>query len=271
MRIKLPITDCRLPIEKRSRQPRFNLFTNRKSQIVNSIAFTLIEVMIAIVIFSLVMAAVYSTWYMIMRASRVAQDAAARAQRQRIAIQTLQNSLTGIQSFQASMQYYSFIVQNGDQPWLEFTARVPDDFPRSGRFGDFNVRRMIFDVEKVSDEFDGTSENDLVLRQYPILMSMDPDEQQTPYILARNVQAFTVECWDTNAQDWATEWDDTNSIPPLIRVGLELRGPDDNNYSSDSSDTIITRVISPPAETMPTQVQTPGRNTGGGAVRQIQR
>ena len=48
-------------------------------------AFTLIEVMIAIAIFSLVMAAIYSTWDLILRASRVSQSGggagAARARR----------------------------------------------------------------------------------------------------------------------------------------------------------------------------------------------
>jgi len=43
-------------------------------------------------------------------------------------------------------------------------------------------------------------------------MDMDSDEQSVPLILARDVKEFTIECWDTNLMDWATEWDDTNSI-----------------------------------------------------------
>jgi len=123
-------------------------------------AFTLIEVMVAIAIFALLVTAVYSTWVLLIKSSQVGQEAAAQVQRQRIAIRTLEDSLTCIQSFQASMQYYTFVVENGPQPQLSFVSRVPDVFPRNGRFGDFNLRRLTFTVEAVSD-----SEKDLVLRR----------------------------------------------------------------------------------------------------------
>ena len=88
-------------------------------------------------------------------------------------------------------------------------ARVPDIFPRNGKF-DSNLRRLTFSVEAGRED----SERDLVLRQNPILMDLDADEQQVPLVLARNVKDFVVECWDTNALDWVTEWDTTNSLPP---------------------------------------------------------
>jgi prepilin-type N-terminal cleavage/methylation domain-containing protein len=220
-------------------------------------AFTLIEIMVAIMIFMMVVAAVYSTWIVVLKASVVGKEAAAQVQRQRIAVRTIEDSLTGIQSFQASMRYYSFVVQNGDQPELSFTARLPDNFPRNGRFvqsgtgRDFPVRRLAFTVEAPPAYLGyDNSEKDLVLRQNPILMDMDPLEQSTPLVLARNVKDFTVECWDTNEQSWATEWDKTNSIPPLIRVTLTLGG-------AGAPPLPITRLIAPPSMTMPTTVQTP--------------
>ena len=105
--------------------------------------------MVAIAIFTLLVAAVYSTWVVILKSSQVGQEAAAQAQRERIAIRTIEDSLTCIQSFQASMQYYDFRVTNGDQPALSFVARVPDVFPRNGRF-DSHLRRLTFSVEPVS-------------------------------------------------------------------------------------------------------------------------
>jgi prepilin-type N-terminal cleavage/methylation domain-containing protein len=222
-------------------------------------AFTLIEMMLAIMIFSLVMAAIYSTWILIVRSTKVAQEAAAQVQRQRIAVRTIEDSLMCIQSFQASIQYYTFIVQNGDAPVLSFVARLPDDFPRNGRFGDFNLRRLTFTVEAGPD-----SENDLVMRQNPILMDMDQDEQNFPLVLARNVKSFAVECWDTNALDWTDEWDDTNSVPPMVRVSLALGGKK-NDSSSGTPELDITRVITIPSATVPSIVQTgiPGGGGGG--------
>ena len=153
-------------------------------------AFTLIEIMIAIAIFSLVLSAIYSVWGAIMRSTQVAQDVAAQAQRQRITLRTIEDSLMAIQSFQASPQYYSFIVENGDTPTLSFTARVPEIFPRNGKFFDaitgrnFNLRRLSYSLEAG----DGNQKN-LVLRQNPVLMDLDADEQQFPLVLGGNTAA----------------------------------------------------------------------------------
>ena len=96
-------------------------------------AFTLVEIMVAIAIFTIVIAAVYATFFSVIRGSQVGRDAAARSQRQRIALHTIEDSLMCIQSFQASQKYYSFIVENGASPILSFGSRVPDIFPRNGK------------------------------------------------------------------------------------------------------------------------------------------
>jgi prepilin-type N-terminal cleavage/methylation domain-containing protein len=222
-------------------------------------AFTLIEIMMAIAIFSLLVTAVYSTWVVILKSKQVGDAVAAQAQRERIAVRTLEDSLTCIQSFQASMQYYAFGVTNGDQPSLSFVARVPDVFPRNGRF-DSNLRRLTFTVEPVSN-----SEKDLLLRQNPILMDVDPAEQAAPLVLARNVKDFVIECWDTNALDWVTGWDSTNSLPPMVRVTLTFGG---NQLASGNTapTTVVVREIAVPSGTLPSAAQTgaPFGGPGGG-------
>jgi len=218
-------------------------------------AFTLIEIMIAVTIFTLVLAAIYSSWTLILRATKVGREAAEQVQRQRIAVQTIENALTCVQSFQASARYYTFIVQNGTEPLLSFTARLPDNFPRNGRFGGFNSRRVTFTVEAGPD-----SEKDLVLRQNPILMDMDEDEQDHPLVLARNVKSFAVECWDTTANDWSKEWDDTNQIPTMARFTLALgRNKNGDGFSDAGPELTITRVVAMPSITVPVAVQTQGR------------
>ena len=152
------------------------------------------------------------------------------------------------------MKYYIFVVQNGDQPMLSFAARVPAIFPRNGRFGDFNLRRLTFTVEAGPD-----SEKDLVLRQNPILMDMDPDEQSNPLVLARNVKNFAVECLDTN-NGWVTEWNDTNSIPPQLRYTLVLGGNDDFRGAAPTLG--ITNIVTLQSSTMPTVVQMPRGGVG---------
>jgi len=223
--------------------------------------FTLIEIMVAIAIFAMVVAAIYSTWAVIMKASAVGQAAAARVQRQRVAIRTIENALTCIQSFQASLKYYTFLVQNGNSPEFSFSARLPDDFPRNGKFGDFNVRRLTFSLEAASGF---SQERDLVLRQSPILMDMSKDEQDSPLILARNVKKFAIQCCDTNTGKWVDEWDKTNQIPSLIMIDLVF-GSDSGGKNQEGSSLEVTRLVSIPSAMMPAVVQMPfgGVRPGG--------
>lgn len=217
--------------------------------------------MLAMAIFTMLTAALYSTWVLIMKATTIGKGRAAQLQRERIAMQTLENSLTCIQSHQASIYYYLFDVQNGDQPLLQFTAYLPDNFPRSGEFlsatpdgvpMDYHLRRLTFSLQP-DDSGQG---KDLVLRQNPILMNLTTEEQNTPLVLAKNVTDFLIECWDTNAMQWDTEWDATNMLPPLVRVTLGFAGPNNSEQPAQ----VITREISFPSATMPTIVQTPNFN-----------
>jgi prepilin-type N-terminal cleavage/methylation domain-containing protein len=222
-------------------------------------AFTLLEIMLAIAIFSLVMVAIYSSWMLIVRATKVGREATAQVQRRRIAVRTIENALVCVQSFQASLPYYTFVVQNGDEPLLSFTARLPDDFPRNGRFGDFNVRRVTFTVEPGPN-----SEEDLVLRQNPILMDMDRDEQEHPLVLARNVKSFTAECWNPTEDDWSDKWDNTNQIPTLVRFTLVLGGnKQDYNFGETGPELSVTRVVAIPSVMVPTAVQSQSAGGGG--------
>ncbi len=230
------VLGCRLPFHKR-------------------IGFTLIEVLLALGIFTILIGALYSTWILVVRATIVGKGTAARLQRERVAMHAIEDALTCIQSHQASIGYYLFIIQNGDQPLLSFTAYLPDDFPRTGEFEgenpegatmDYHLRRLTFSLRQ-----DANGGNDLVLQQNPILMDLSPDELNNPLVLAKNITAFSIECWDTNAMQWDTEWDATNMIPPLVRVTVGFGNP------SSGASQVITRLISFPSGTMPSAVQTP--------------
>jgi type II secretion system protein J len=201
-------------------------------------AFTLLEIMVAISIFALVLTAIYASWTAILRARKVAGDAAASVQRARISVRILEDSLGSVESFVKNANYYSFIGENGNEGSLSFVARLAKSFPRSGKFGDFDVRRLTFTVEKGSD---GSPQ--LVLRQNPVLMDLDVDEKEHPLVLAKNVQEFQLQFWDMRLNDWTDEWTQTNQIPKLIMVTLKLS---DSAYSKQVQEE-ITRIVSIPA------------------------
>jgi prepilin-type N-terminal cleavage/methylation domain-containing protein len=220
-------------------------------------AFTLVEIMIAIGIFSMVLAAIYSSWTAILRASKTGLEAAAAAQRARITIRVLEDSLGSAQSFAANLPYYYFVAENGSEATLSFVARLSKSFPRSGKFGDLDVRRLTFAVEEGPD-----GGHQLVLRQNPLVMELDTDEKEHPIVLAKNVKGFEMQFWasDKNPPDWVDEWKEqkTNQLPKLVMITLKLA---DKPYSSQITEE-ITRIINVPAMTVAPVWQVP-RGMGG--------
>jgi Type II secretion system (T2SS), protein J len=213
--------------------------------------------MIAIGIFSLVLAAIYSSWTAILRASKTGLEAAASAQRARITVRVLEDSLGSAQSYAANLPYYYFVAENGSEATLSFVARLSQSFPRSGKFGDMDMRRLTFTVESAPD-----GGRQLVLRQNPLVMELDTDEKEHPIVLAKNVKAFEMQFFDTNKNppDWVDEWKEqkTNQLPKLVMITLRLA---DNPHSSQVTEE-ITRIINLPAMTVPPVWQVP-RGMGG--------
>lgn len=220
-------------------------------------AFTLVEMMIAIGIFSMVLAAIYSSWTAILRASKTGLEAAASAQRARVTIRELEESLGSAQSFQQNLPYYAFVAENGSEATLSFVARLSKGFLRSGKFGDLDVRRVTFSVEPAPD-----GGRQLVLRQNPLVMEMDVDEKDHPIVLAKNVKGFEMLFWgeDKNPPDWVDEWREqkTNQLPRLVMITLKLA---DNPHSSQVTEE-ITRIINLPSRTVLPIWQVP-RTAGG--------
>jgi prepilin-type N-terminal cleavage/methylation domain-containing protein len=225
----------------------------------STVAFTLIEILIAISIFGLVLAAICSTWTAIVRSSKVGLEAAASVQRARIAVRTIEESLGSVQSFALNPNYYAMLSENGREGSLSFVSRLSKSFPRNGRFGDMNVRRVTFSVEQ-GPEYG----KQLVMRQCPVVMQLDTDEKEHPVVLAKNVQDFETQFWDPKQNDWVDEWKPklTNELPVMVKVTLKLS----LNAQSTMVHDEITRIINLPTSVVQAVWQKPGVPGGPGTL-----
>src|SRR5687767_3602344 len=237
------------------------------------IGFTIIEVMLAIGIFSMILLSIYSVWTGILRASKAARSAADNAQRARISMRAISDALTTAQMFTANMppqskdDYYSFIADmSGDYGSLSFVAHLPANFPGVGRFGDHVVRRITFSIKPGED-----GGLDLVMEQGPMLNYMrifETDYEPYSLVLAKDVQLFGFEFWGQNPKtaqwEWVNEWNSTNSLPLLVHVGLGLGKTSKAGESQD----VVHRYIALPATAVQPDWQMP---MGMGAVRPGQR
>ena len=225
-------------------------------------AFTILEVMVAMALLSLVVVEIYSSWNSILKGSRVALDAAAAAQRTRITVRTVHDAFLCSCMFNATgaTNYYTFIPGGeGDYSAVSFVARLPKSFPRSGKFGDFSIRRVEFTVEP-----DGNRGKQLVMRQRPVIMDFDKIELESPLILAKNVKRFTIEYSDPMDQklaDWSSDWEQTNKLPREVRVTIQLGTLD--QYSNKEQDSIVD-VVALPCVSVQAGFQVPALGGPGG-------
>lgn len=214
-------------------------------------AFTIIEIMMAMAIFGLLLTAIYASWTLILRSAKIGLEASARIQRERIAIRTIEESLSCVRSFEADRQHYGFVAENSDAGVLSFVARLPESFPRGGRFGDFDVRRVSFSLEGGPD-----SQSQLVLRQTPVLMEMDQEERDHPLVLARGVSKMAFEFWDDRKKDWVDDWTATNQLPKMLKLTLTFRRMVAGNVSFHQEEE-VSRIIQLPSVMVPTAIQRP--------------
>lgn len=181
--------------------------------------FTLIEIMFALMLLGLVVAAIYSSWIAIIKGKRAGEKAAVEVQRARMAVHVINNALKCTRAFGGDIEYYYFIGENGSDPMLSFVANLPDSFPRSGKFHGLSLRRVTFSLEPGLD-----MGKELVMRQNPILMDLTKDERNFPVVLAKDVKTFAMEFWDKKQMEWTDEWVQTNQLPQKVKITLQFGG-----------------------------------------------
>jgi type II secretion system protein J len=209
-------------------------------------AFTLIEILVAIAILGMIMSSLYSVWSAMLRATKTGNDSADRVQRQRIARSAVQTALESVQLYQANMPFYAFEAdtENEDFAFLSFVSHLPRDFPGTGMFPNFPVRRVTFEV--VEDGSNGLPQLNMSQR----LLLSDTNEIDESYTMAlvTNIGLFNLEFWDTNEGEWVVEWMETNYLPPMARLVIGYDGDTD-------ADKLHTSVIGLGSQPVPLELQ----------------
>jgi hypothetical protein len=187
-------------------------------------AFTILEVVVSITVFTFILISILGCWKCIVTGKMISEDAAAAAQRARIGIKTVAEALTCTELSARNYQYYGFVTDTtGKFASLSLAARLPLDFPGSGLYGDNVMRRVTFDVEK-----DNEGKLNLVMNQSPLLAVLNDQNPPYPITLARDVNVFTLEFWDPQENDWGVDWLLTNQLPRMVRVTLGCGHSADN-------------------------------------------
>ncbi len=216
-------------------------------------SFTLLEILLAVGIFSGVLVVIYASWSAILRSSRASLDAAGGAHRMRTTMRAIEESIKSAVIFELNLHHYSFLNDTtSDFVSFSLASRLSDSFPGSGLFHDQPIRRVSFTVESKDHG------NQLIMRQHPLLTFLKEGEEAYPLVLLEDVDVFALEFWDEQLNDWSPEWIHTNRFPAMIRYTLAAASPDQKAASEDS---IVQRVVHVPAATVQARWQRPALNT----------
>lgn len=227
-------------------------------------AFTIIEVMVSSAILLLIILTIYSTWSSLLRASRIAQDAAVEVQRARMATRAVEDCLLTAQNFVENGKYYYFYTDTEDENYhfLSVASHLPPTFLGDGMFGDLSLRRVTFEVTEGED-----GNKQLVMSQMPVLMMTNDISQPYSIVLVRDLTWFHLDFYDKQSGEWVKEFTATNQLPAMVRVSVAW-GHQRNNPNEPLD--AITRVVSIPASAVGGEIQrpdvgaNPGGNNGGG-------
>jgi prepilin-type N-terminal cleavage/methylation domain-containing protein len=181
--------------------------SNNRSQA----GFTLMEILLAVAILSIVITAVYNTWNAALTAWRRGTDASEVFQRQRVVMDVLTELTQSAVFFTASAPLYTVVgTKNpglGDS--VSFVT-ASDAFLPPSESSDAGMRRVTISVEE--DQYRRTY---LAIVNQPALRPDDTSaEPLQAHVVSMDVSGFFVRYLDPRDGTWSEKWDET-TVPPL--------------------------------------------------------
>ncbi|MFO0693453.1 MAG: type II secretion system protein GspJ [Polyangiales bacterium] len=198
---------------------------------------TLVEVMIAIAIVSIVGTMVYSAFSTTaLRKRRVEED----LDRHHVVATALERMAREI-----SMAYVSAQRPQSESLWVFRTAFVGEDHGKSDRldFTSFSHQRLVRDAHE-SDQNELSyflaphpqdSRRKVLARREQVRPDEDPRRGGRVQILLEDVRSLELEYLDPISKDWVRTWDSTsmnaqmNRLPAQVKIRIELPDPRERN------------------------------------------
>ena len=176
-------------------------------------AFTLIELLVALVIFSLAAAMAAGTFWSVMKAWTRGGEMLEQLHYGEFAMEQLVTALRGAAWFPSKPEAFGFWLERDKASWVTSgTAFLPPDSPlRNG------LHRLSVTVDSAAGE------RGLVVRAWPHLTEDADENDAEPWLVCPEAEDFTCEWYDFDVDSWSTDWDETNSLPKLVRVTLKMK------------------------------------------------
>ncbi len=183
--------------------------------------FTLIELLAALVIFSLAMAMAAGTFWSVSKAWTRGGELLEQLHYGEFAMDQLVTALRGAAWFPSKPEAFGFWLEDrggtsksaaNKVSWVTSgTAFLPPDSPWQN-----GLHRLSVTVDSVGGE------RGLVVRAWPHLSEEVKETDVEPWLVTPGVEGFSCEWYDFDAEQWSQKWEETNSLPKLLRVTVTM-------------------------------------------------
>jgi prepilin-type N-terminal cleavage/methylation domain-containing protein len=183
--------------------------------------FTLIELLVAMTIFTLVVAMAAGAFWSVTKAWSRGGEMLEQLHYGDFAMEQLVTALRGAAWFPSKPSAFGFWLENNggtsksaanEISWVTSgTAFLPPDSPWVN-----GLHRLSVTVDSVGGE------QGLVVRAWPHLSEDVKPQDVEPWLVAPGVEGFSCEWYDFESDSWSQKWEETNSLPKLLRVTLTM-------------------------------------------------
>jgi len=235
-------------------------------QFKSRVGFTLLELIVAIVIFSIIIAIVSQTFNAVIHGWQRGTEILEDVQHGEYAINKLSQALDSTLYFYNPRKRYAFLFEkknSGDLPTdsLSFVTVSPAFMPRNSplRNGPHRIKIYIDDDEN--------GEPALFSKAVPALVDMDDKNKGNdpePYLVSRAIQGLEILVYNEKTEEWEDTWEKKNSVPERIKVSLFVP-----SINEEEKPVVFTRVIDiPVAKSVKIRLKNPTKTSRGRRINE---
>jgi type II secretion system protein J len=187
-------------------------------------AFTLVEILAALAILSLVITGVYALWSGSLRGWRRGSEATEVFQRQRVVMEALTQLAQSAVYFATSPDLYAVIgVKSPSLGDSVSFVTASDGFLPPSEANDLGMRRVTISLEQ--DEYRRTY---LAIVNQPALgVAGDSKQELQAHVISMDVSGFFVRYLDPRDGAWYDKWENANAIPAAMEFTVVFGQPGD--------------------------------------------
>ena len=175
--------------------------------------FTLIELLVALSIFSLVVAMAAAAFWSVTKAWARGGEMLEQLHYGEFAMDQLVTAMRGAAWFSSKPEAFGFWLESDKASWVTSgTAFLPPDSPYQN-----GLHRLSVTVDSVDGE------RGLVVRAWPHLTEDADENDAEPLLVCPEVEEFACDWYDFDSETWSQDWEETNSLPKLVRLTLTMK------------------------------------------------